>query len=408
MKMAKLTHIEIQPSNPDAIAPGLANTPKTDSLHSSDLLADFSKFESAIKLLEYSHEILKTEHLVIESDMYFYTSDHRLVPPIDRENRMALDTIVENIDEEGITDWVAESGQPKIIPNLNEMFNIPTALIIAPFVFRQATQGLMIAITSKSPLDFSESDLTYFSRFSLALGTTLRLFELTDEIRNYQDSIKAMNARLMDFSRLMTAGELSNSIAEETDNLLKVINANFELMETGIGDDKRRLKIIKQKIADINSLTSRLLMISGEKTSGSSLVDLADLADKTISVCYLKLQKDDVRITQDIQLSPAVIRGDEHLLLHVLLNLILKSKKSMPEGGEITLGLYLQGEKKVSIVIADNGTGLNPEFKADDSEEDLFFLQDIIKQQKGKLSRTTEIGKGTTYRLILPLIGGKA
>ena len=80
----------------------------------------------------------------------------------------------------------------------------------------------------------------------------------------------------------------------------------------------------------------------------------------------------------------------------------------MPEGGEITLGLYRQGEKKVSIVVADNGTGLNPEFKADDSEEDLFFLQDIIKQQKGKLSRTTEIGKGTTYRLILPLAGGKA
>lgn len=403
--MAKQTKIENQSTDPATIS---AEQAPLCMPANNDLLADFSKFESAIKLLEYSHEILKTEHSVIESDMFFYTSDHRLQPPIDRENRMALDTIVDSLDEEGITDWVAESGQPKIIPNLNEMFNIPTSLIIAPFVFRQATQGLMIAITSKSPLDFSQSDLAYFNRFALALGTTLRLFELTDEIRNYQDSIKAMNARLLDFSRLMTTGELSNSIAEETDNLLKVINANFELMETGIGDDKRRLKIIKQKIADINSLTSRLLMVSGEKAAGSSLVDLADLADKTIAVCYLKLQKDDVKITQDIELSPAVIRGDEHLLLHVLLNLILKSKKSMPEGGEITLGLYRQGEKKVSIVVADNGTGLNPEFKADDSEEDLFFLQDIIKQQKGKLSRTTEIGKGTTYRLILPLVGGKA
>lgn len=97
--------------------------------------------------------------------------------------------------------------------------------------------------------------------------------------------------------------------------------------------------------------------------------------------------------------------------------MILYSANSMPEGGQINIGVHNSDEKNtITILITDTGLGLEaPEISnniislVDLSKEKvksrfLFLLsQHILLQHNGKFSIFPEIGRGTTYKIELPV-----
>lgn len=125
-------------------------------------------------------------------------------------------------------------------------------------------------------------------------------------------------------------------------------------------------------------------------------------------------------ITLDISLEETMICGDEDLLSQVFINLLNNAIKFTPENGNIGVNLY-NNEDGVECKVFDTGIGISSEdqpriferfYKADKARNrslggnglGLSIVKKIIDLHGGKISVTSEIGKGTEFIIWLPKV----
>jgi signal transduction histidine kinase len=103
--------------------------------------------------------------------------------------------------------------------------------------------------------------------------------------------------------------------------------------------------------------------------------------------------------------------ADPGKLRQILLNLCKNAVEAMPKGGTLTLESYTS-EKWVCLDVSDTGEGIPetmPIFepaatnKPQGTGFGLLIVREIIQQHKGRISYTTERGKGTTFHLSFPV-----
>jgi signal transduction histidine kinase len=120
-------------------------------------------------------------------------------------------------------------------------------------------------------------------------------------------------------------------------------------------------------------------------------------------------------------IEPAIVTGDRDRLKQVLLNLGSNAIKFSPEGGEILLSLFVR-EDWVQILVSDEGPGIQKSeigqlferfYRGDKSrnrtKKDVEFglglpiAYWIVRNHGGRIDVETEVGKGTTFSVWLPL-----
>jgi two-component system cell cycle sensor histidine kinase/response regulator CckA len=111
----------------------------------------------------------------------------------------------------------------------------------------------------------------------------------------------------------------------------------------------------------------------------------------------------------DLQLS-----ADPNLLRRVLTNLILNAVQAMPSGGTVTVSASA-GDGSVAISVRDTGTGIPREFqeklfkplftgKPKGTGLGLVVVKRIVEAHAGKISVESEVGKGSTFTVKLPIV----
>jgi signal transduction histidine kinase len=121
-----------------------------------------------------------------------------------------------------------------------------------------------------------------------------------------------------------------------------------------------------------------------------------------------------IRINQHAPLNLPRIMADRDKLRQILLNLCKNAVEAMPDGGTLTLRSYAT-EGWVCLDVADTGEGI-PEGmrvfepsvtnKAHSSGLGLAIVCEIVKQHRGTVSYTSQLGKGTTFHLKFPIQSG--
>jgi len=113
---------------------------------------------------------------------------------------------------------------------------------------------------------------------------------------------------------------------------------------------------------------------------------------------------------------PALMRGDADLLKQAILNLVTNALEAMKNDGKTGGVLHLKVERtgdSVSVEIADNGPGIPPEVR--DKVFQLYFTTKergsgiglamtyrAVQLHNGTVDFTSELGRGTTFRLQFP------
>ncbi|HCT92003.1 MAG TPA: two-component sensor histidine kinase [Lachnospiraceae bacterium] len=126
----------------------------------------------------------------------------------------------------------------------------------------------------------------------------------------------------------------------------------------------------------------------------------------------LREQHVDIQLNKESAIPSFFIDGTR--IREVLLNLIRNAAEAMPDGGEITCSIFTDGDR-LFIRIRDNGPGIPEEYlptifdtfvthKKDGTGLGLSIARTIAEAHGGTLSIFTDLGKGSEFTLMLPIV----
>jgi signal transduction histidine kinase len=154
-----------------------------------------------------------------------------------------------------------------------------------------------------------------------------------------------------------------------------------------------------------------------------SLINIQGVIDNTLELVNAHLYKQKVQVLKEIASDLPRIQADSQQLSQVLVNLYLNAIDAMPNGGQLTVGARPNGghnRSAVMLSVADTGTGIEateigkifqPFYTAKKRRGlglGLSICERIIKNHGGEIEVESEPGKGTTFKLHLPLKQGSS
>jgi two-component system, sporulation sensor kinase E len=143
-------------------------------------------------------------------------------------------------------------------------------------------------------------------------------------------------------------------------------------------------------------------------------VDLNGLLRGLEALLCPEWQPAGVRFVADLDPELHSIRADEELLRQTFLNILLNACQAMPKGGTVRVTTALEQGEYVRVTISDEGTGIPAEeldkifslyytTKAGGSGIGLSLVYRIVQLHDGSIDVSSEVGKGTTFFVRLPL-----
>jgi PAS domain S-box-containing protein len=242
-----------------------------------------------------------------------------------------------------------------------------------------------------------------------------------------------LEAQLLQAQKMEAVGQLAGGIAHDFNNMLTAIIGYASLLEAKIGTDSPLRPYVDQILSSTErsaNLTSQLLAFSRKQMMSPKETDLTELI-KGMEVLLKRLIGEDVEFKTcftDTQLTTMVDRGQ---MEQVLLNLCTNARDAMPSGGMLAIStdvLELDEKSKrgydldrpgryALIAVTDTGKGMDettkqkifdPFFTTKEIGKGtglgLSIAYGIIKQHNGNIIVYSEPGKGTTFKILLPLI----
>ncbi len=240
---------------------------------------------------------------------------------------------------------------------------------------------------------------------------------------------KKIEERLRQLQKMEAIGRLTGGIAHDFNNLLTVILGNTEILlrKTKPEDPSHeKLKLIFETAEQASRLTSQLLTFSRSKSIYQMNFNLNTLIHKIGRFLSRTIGE---KIKLDLFLNPdlACIKADPNQIEQVILNLALNAKDAMPEGGQLTISTdnaeFKESDCKLNpgvtpgkysvIEVSDTGTGIPEEIldrifepffstKEKGSGLGLSIVYGIVKQSGGHITVESQLGKGTTFRILIP------
>jgi len=296
-------------------------------------------------------------------------------------------------------------------------------LVIALFVgFAGASASLFMAVlltpSSFKPLEDMAAVARQITNAD-DLSRRVPYTERTDEIGVLARSFNQLLERL---ERLFqTQQRLLADVSHELRTPLTAIRGNVDLMNRMGDADPESLQIIQEEIDRMTRLVGDLLLLARADAGGLPLERKEVELDAILFEVYrqVNLMEKSVEVTIS-EVDQACVMGDVDRLKQLLLNLISNAIKYTPEGGQVTLSLS-KADGWAYINITDTGVGIPSEdlpyifdrfYRVDKARNrghggsglGLSIARWIAQAHGGNIDVMSEVGEGTTFTIILPVL----
>ena len=251
--------------------------------------------------------------------------------------------------------------------------------------------------------------------------------ELEKRVEEKAAKLKIAQKTIIQAEKMSSLGRLAAVIAHEINNpisgLVVFINLLRKQVEKGNLSEKdlekmnKNLAIMESEAKRCGTIVSELLAFSRSE-SQILPTDISEILRRSIEIMKLRIRdRDDITIKVDIEPSLPLIKCDAGKMQQVFMNLIQNAIEAMPVGGEINIKAFFNKEEnKVEIEISDTGVGIPEEYLPHifepfySSKENgqsigigLFVVYGVIEQIGGRITVDSQVGKGTTFRISLPV-----
>jgi signal transduction histidine kinase len=229
--------------------------------------------------------------------------------------------------------------------------------------------------------------------------------------------------KIQENDRLATIGLTAAALAHEIANPLQWMLSTVQLMQEDLADgNKDAVASWKEDLEDFRNEISRLGTMLQEFRTLARPENLS-LTTLTVRALISELRKIilpqvatagigiDYQISSD--LPPVTVDADK--MRQVLLNLCKNAIEATPPGGTLTVKASAESEKVV-IEVVDTGSGIPEGFdifrpfattKEKGTGLGLMIVRQIVSAHGGSISYQSENGKGTTFRIDLPIAASR-
>jgi two-component system, cell cycle sensor histidine kinase and response regulator CckA len=240
---------------------------------------------------------------------------------------------------------------------------------------------------------------------------------------------RTLQAQLVQSQKMESVGRLAGGVAHDFNNLLTAIigyaeTAHGQAVDPTLQADLEEIARAARRGAD---LTRQLLTFARTQVVEPRIVDINDLI-RTADKLLRRLAGASVEVELHLDAQVGAVRIDPSQLEQVLVNLVVNARDAMADGGRVTIttaNVWL-GEHQsthrpaeagahVEITVADTGTGMD-EATLSRAFEPFFTTKEpgrgtglglatcygIVRQAGGLIEVTSELGRGSRFRVILP------
>jgi PAS domain S-box-containing protein len=259
------------------------------------------------------------------------------------------------------------------------------------------------------------------------LGALMVLTDIT--------AIKRLELQIRRSDRLASLGTLSAGMAHEIKNPLVSIKTFAQLLPERYQDSDFRetfSNLIGHEIDRIDSLVNQLLRFARPAKPHLKPMHVHEILEKSLLLIGHRLFQKDIKLTRSWEANVDTIRADADQLEQVFLNFFLNAMDAMKRGGELSVSTQIrtgeewvaamaqtngdgQSQEVLRITIRDTGEGIRSEdvphvFDPFFSTKDygtglgLSVVHGIIQEHGGQIEVESELKKGTTFHILLPLV----
>lgn len=230
---------------------------------------------------------------------------------------------------------------------------------------------------------------------------------------------KRMQEKLIQSERMAATGKLAASIAHEINNPLQGIMASLAAVKIRLKNSKEDpsgLDIVESGLKRISNIVKQLLSLHRPEKQEKDWINLNQVVDEVTSLMNSQLNLKKIEIRKNLSQSLPQIYASAQQLHQVLLNLILNAQDSMDNGGKIRINTRRKNQS-VMVKISDTGKGIAREelpkiFEPFYSTKKkmgtglgLAVVHGAIESHGGKIEVASEVNKGTTFTIYLPVKG---
>ncbi len=344
--------------------------------------------------------------------------------------------------DQGVAGWVVQKGKPLLVPDTRQegRFSSTTAQLVGvvarsvlcvPLVLREKTIGA-IEVINKWGGRFTEDDLTLLNSIAASVAIAIENARLYAEVKDFADELARSQAQLIQSEKLAATGKLAASIAHEINNPLQAVQSCVYLVaDQTVPDDPNRwyLDIAREELDRMGRIVGRMVDFYRPSHEGRIPTDVNALLENVVALVRKRLQQGSIEV--DLELAPdlpLIMATGDHLK-QVFLNVIINALEAMPQGGRLEMATrYVSeyGDQKkayagagfVEIEFADTGVGIPTEHinnifdpffttKSKGMGLGLSVSYGIIERHGGQIRVESEVGKGTTFIVRLPVEGGR-
>jgi signal transduction histidine kinase len=174
---------------------------------------------------------------------------------------------------------------------------------------------------------------------------------------------------------------------------------------------REMIGILNKEVARSEDIITSLLDFARPKSPVLATVNLNQLVDETLKRYQVPPQ---ITLVNSLSSTLPEIQADSNQLMQVFGNLIINATQAMPDKGTLTISSQAVQPGWISISVTDTGVGISSEnmkklfeplftTKAKGIGLGLVVIKTIVEAHGGRITVVSEVGKGTTFTVILPV-----
>lgn len=393
---------------------------ETERSNAVNQLNKLAKLIEASKIVNSTLDLEKLLGLILDSAVKSTEADRGTVYLVDSIKQELWSKVFggENMIEirlpigKGIAGAVAQLGEtinipdayadPRFNPEVDKRSGYRTRNILCmPMKNKDGTIIGVFQLLNKKDGPFTEDDEHFIDAFSAHASIAIENARLAQE--------------MVANERLSAVGRMASTIIHDIKNPMGTLRVYAQVMKKKSGNEeaaKLADEMIHQVDRFVNMTQEILDFTRGVSSTNIVELDFGETMGAVLDFIEKDLAKNNVQLVRNTQFQ-GTVKMDQDKMVRVFYNIASNARDAMPQGGSLTVTTE-RNDGFVKIDFKDSGTGMPEEVRKRIFEPFMTYgkkhgtglgmsiVKKVIEDHQGKIEIESEMGKGTTIRILLP------